>query len=176
MNPQQSRYIGYEYKEITVPGRDASLMLDCYESFGWTPDDHRPLTSGRSTTTLHLKRDRKIINKMELTRLQRNFEACMREIQSLERSKSRAATLSALVVGLVGTAFMAGAVFAVTAQTPHYLLMEVLALPGFVGWALPCFLYRFQLQARTRHVQPLIEAKYEEIYQLCEKGHALLAI
>lgn len=176
MNSEQNRYIGYEYKQVTVSGKDASLVLDCYESFGWTPDDHRPLTSGRSTTTLHLKRDRKIINKMELTRLQRNFEACMGEIQSLEHSKSQVATLWALVVGLIGTAFMAGAVFAVTAQSPHYLLMGVLALPGFVGWALPYFLYRFQLQARTRHVQPLIEAKYEEIYQLCEKGHALLAI
>lgn len=35
-------YIGYEYKELTVPGRDVSLLLDGYESFGWQPDENRP--------------------------------------------------------------------------------------------------------------------------------------
>ena len=43
--------------------------------------------------TLRLKRDRKIVNKTELTRLQRNFEACVREIQSLENSKTSKATI-----------------------------------------------------------------------------------
>lgn len=32
-------YIGYEYKEISVPSKDASLFLDCYENFGWIPDE-----------------------------------------------------------------------------------------------------------------------------------------
>ena len=36
-------YIGYEYKELTVPGRDVSLLLDGYESFGW----HRTKTAPR---------------------------------------------------------------------------------------------------------------------------------
>ncbi len=36
------------------------------------------------TVTVYLKRNRKLINKMELTRLQRNFESCMQEIQRME--------------------------------------------------------------------------------------------
>ena len=175
MNQDHSNpYVGYEYKEVCVSGSDVSLFLDCYESFGWQVDDRRPVASGGKTVTLHLKRDRKIINKMELTRLQRNFEACIREIKALERSKSQVARLWALVVGLLGTAFMAGAVFAVTSQTPRYLLMVILSIPGFVGWLVPYFLYRYQLGRQSRKVQPMIEDKYEEICQLCEKGHALL--
>ena len=102
-------YIGYEYKELTVPGRDVSLLLDGYESFGWQPDENHPAPGQGRTVTLYLKRDRKIINKMELTRLQRNFEACLRQIDRLRREPARTATAWALFVGLVGTAFMAGA-------------------------------------------------------------------
>jgi len=78
-------YIGYEYKEITVNTDQVSMYLDCYENFGWHADDKIPITNGMNQTTIKLKRDRKIINKMELTRLQRNFEACAREIELLQR-------------------------------------------------------------------------------------------
>lgn len=53
-------YIGYEYKELTVPGRDVSLLLDGYESFGWQPDENHPAPGQGRTVTLYLKRDRKI--------------------------------------------------------------------------------------------------------------------
>ena len=173
LEPEKT-YIGYEYKEISVPNKDVSLFLDCYENFGWTAEEPRPIQSGKGTVTLHLKRNRKIINKMELTRLQRNFESSMQEIQQMERSKKQTAMVWALLTGLAGTAFMAGAVFAVTSEPPHYLLTILLAIPAFAGWILPSFFYRHQLQRQSRKVQPFIEAKYDEIYQLCEKGHSLL--
>ena len=110
----ENTYIGYEYKEISVASKDASLFLDCYENFGWIPDENHPTDHSGGITTIHLKRNRKIINKMELTRLQRNFESCMQEIQQMERSKKQTATVWAMIVGVIGTVFMAGAVFAVT--------------------------------------------------------------
>ena len=68
MNPEpENTYIGYEYKEISVAAKDVSLFLDAYENFGWVPESPRPADPGRGTVTLHLKRNRKIINKMELT-------------------------------------------------------------------------------------------------------------
>lgn len=85
----ESTYIGYEYKAISVPSKDASLFLDCYENFGWIPDENHPTDHSGENTTIHLKRNRKIINKMELTRLQRNFESCNAEIQQMERSKKQ---------------------------------------------------------------------------------------
>lgn len=170
----ESTFIGYEYKEISVARKDASLFLDCYENFGWTPDENCPTDNNSGMVTLHLKRNRKIINKMELTRLQRNFESCIQEIHLLERSKKRAATIWATLVGGIGTAFMAGSVFAITNQPPQYVLMVLLAIPGFAGWIFPAFIYRYELKRKSQRIQPFIEAKYEEIYQLCEKGHSLL--
>lgn len=58
-----------------------------------------------------MRRDRKIVNKAELTRLQRKFESCVGQLLSLEHSKTSAATVGSLVIGVIGTAFMAGSVF-----------------------------------------------------------------
>lgn len=175
MNSQpENTYIGYEYKEISVAAKDVSLFLDGYENFGWILEDPRPADPRRGTVTLHLKRNRKIINRMELTRLQRNFECCMEEIRQMERAPRQTATAWALGLALAGTAFMAGSVFAVTGEPPRYLAMILLAVPGFAGWLLALPVYRRAFRRQRRKLQPFIDAKYEEMYQLCEKGHSLL--
>ncbi len=171
---EQKDFVGYEYKEITGPDSRVSQYLDCYACFGWQIDENIPAGSRMGQTTIRMKRDRKIVNKMELTRLQRHFEACVREIEALEKSKTSAATVWALVVGIIGTAFMAGSTFAVTHEPPLIPLCILLAVPGFLGWILPYFLYRRIAAGQARKLQPVIEAKEEEIYQICEKGHSLL--
>ncbi|HIV18716.1 MAG TPA: hypothetical protein IAC82_05365 [Candidatus Merdivicinus intestinigallinarum] len=171
---EQKDFVGYEYKEITGPDSRVSQYLDCYECFGWQADGNLPAGSRMGQTTIRMKRDRKIVNKMELTRLQRHFEACIRETEALEKSKTSAATIWALVVGIIGTAFMAGATFAVTHEPPLIPLCILLAVPGFLGWILPYFLYRRIAARQAKKLQPVIEAKEEEIYAICEKGHSLL--
>ena len=98
-----------------------------------------PVFSGKRHATLRMKRDRKLIHKMELTRLQRHFEACAKEIEVLEKSKTSVASAWALVVGILGTAFMAGATFAVTHEPPMILLCIILAFPGSLGGPCPIF-------------------------------------
>ncbi len=166
-------YIGYEYKELTASGERASFYLDCYQCFGWTPDE-RMGGSAAPKGKLVLKRARKIVNKTELTRLQRHFEACMDEIAALEQSKTTNGTIVALIVGLIGTAFMAGSVFAVTHVPPLMALSVILALPGFQGWILPWFIYKKMVSNRSKLVTELVERKYDEIYEICEQGNQLL--
>lgn len=110
---------------------------------------------------------------MELTRLQRNFEACISEIDALEKSKTSSAMEYALLLGLTGTAFIAGSIFAVVAQPPHVVLCILLAIPGFIGWIFPIFLYRKIVAKQIEKVTSLIEEKYDEIYEICEKGSRL---
>lgn len=174
INEIPNNFVGYEYKEINVSREKASFYLDCYQNFGWIPDENSAYSNMLSQNIIRLKRDRKIINKMELTRLQRNFEACANEITLLEKSKNSVATIWALVVAIIGTAFMAGSTFAVTAEPPIIWLCVLLAVPGIIGWILPYFLYQHFVRRQTRKIQPLIEAKYEEIYKICEKGYSLL--
>lgn len=169
---ESAQFTGYEYKELSAAGERAAFYLDCYESFGWQPDGR--LGESGTKGRLLLKRERKLVNKMELTRLQRHFEACMDEIRALERSRTSAATMWALVVGLIGTAFLAGATFAVTHEPPLYVLCAILALPGFAGWTIPYFLYQRLAAKRSKVVAELVERKYDEIYELCEQGNDLL--
>lgn len=178
---QQKNFVGYEYKEITAESSKASFLLDGYENFGWELDENLQgngntrKTPNQNKMIIRLKRNRKIINKMELTRLQRNFEACVREIEALEKSKTSSATMYALSLAMIGTAFMAGSVFAVTASPPHIILCILLAIPGFLGWILPYFLYKRIVGKQTEKLTPLIEKKYDEIYEICEKGNKLLS-
>lgn len=167
-------FVGYEYKELTAPGDKFSLYLDGYENFGWEVDKNTPPRKQSGMLTVTLKRDRRIVNKAELTRLQRNFDACIKEIEALERSKTTGPLILALTLGLIGTAFMAASVFAVTAQPPHVAACILFAIPAFAGWIAPIFIYRIQARRKTEQLNPLIEEKMEEIYRLCERGHALL--
>lgn len=168
------QFVGYEYKEIAAAGERASFCLDCYESFGWVLDERSQEPGPAAKGKLVLKRERKLVNKMELTRLQRHFEACMDEIGALEKSKTSSATVWAIVVGLIGTAFMAGATFAAVHVPPLYVLCAILAVPGFTGWVLPYFLYKKLAAKRAKVVAELVEQKFDEIYEICEQGNKLL--
>ena len=117
-----------------------------------------------------MRRERKIINKAEFTRLQRIFTGFMKEIKELERAKIVVATQVALIVGISGTAFMAGAVFSITGTTPHIILSIMLSIPAFIGWVIPYFLYRKIVLKKTKELMYLIDQKQEEIYLICEKA------
>lgn len=177
---QQKNFVGYEYKEIATDSSRLSFLLDGYESFGW--EDNGSLTESgmarnpalQQRAVLRMKRNRKLVNKVELTRLERNFEACVNEIEKLEKAKTSAATMYAIILGVIGTAFIAGATFAVTAKPPYIVLCIILAVPGFLGWILPYFLFRRVQRKETEKITPLVEAKYDEIYEICEKGNKLL--
>ena len=167
-------FVGYEYKEIFADSEKASMFLDGYMNFGWVPDDNIQPSRILGRVMIKLKRDRKILNKAELTRLQRHFDSCMNDIERLETSKTQSATIWAIAIGIIGAAFMAGSVFAVTATPPLIALCVILGIPGFILWILPYFVFRKLVQKSAEKTAPLIEQKYDEIYEVCEKGSRLL--
>ena len=167
-------YIGYDYLELRPPKNQISMYLDSYENFGWTIDDNKAKTMEKGETTLYLKRNRKILNKAELTRLQRHFEDCMVKMKGLEAEKTRKATIISMTIGIIGTAFMAGSVFAVTATSPKLGLCILLAIPAFLGWISPYYVYKKVKAKTTEKIIPLIEEKWDEIDEICRKGHDLL--
>lgn len=169
-------HIGYEYDRIIVPVEYSSLYIDNYMCFGWESDPNRADEAVRSgkNVTLYFKRNRKLRNKAELTRLQHNFEGLISEIQMLERSKTKKANIWAWIIALIGTAFLAGSVFAVTAEPPRVFLCAVFGAPGIALWILPPFVRKRIAEKRTIQAAGLIEEKYDEICELCEKGRRLL--
>ena len=67
---------------------------------------------------------------------------------------------------------MTGSVFAVTAG--NIPLCVVLAVPGFIGWIIPYWIFRSVSRKKTEAVNPLIDQKYDELYEVCEKANALI--
>ncbi len=165
-------FVGYEYKSITVNCDMESMYADGYQNFGWMLESISKPQVGVNTIAMKFKRDRKIRNKAELTRLQRQFDACASEITHMEKSKTSHAMMVALIVGLIGTAFLAGATFAYLGGL--IALCIILALPGFIGWIFPYFLHNSTYTKQAAKVDPLIDKKQDEIYEVCERANALL--
>lgn len=165
---------GFDYTKVTVEDDYVSQYMDDFESFGWQQDENLSTESAGGKTTLHFKRSRSILNKTELIRLQRHYEACMREISALKASEETWATIASLTCGIVGCAFMAGAVFAVTAAVPIIWLTVLLGIPGFALWGAAYFINKIVRTRRTAQVEPLIDAKYDEACTVCEKARQLL--
>ena len=163
-------FIGYEYKDVTVRRDMEALYADSFPSFGWQPEGRTVSLSPVTTVTLKFKRNRRIANKAELTRLQREFERHISELEKLEDSKMTVPSAAAYAVGIIGTALMAGSVFAITAANPIIPLSIVLAVPGFTGWVLPYFLFNRLKQKKTSEAMPLIDSKYDAIYELCDEA------
>lgn len=82
------------------------------------------------------------MNKAELTRLQRNFEDCMEQIDRLEKSKVQKPAALAIIMGLAGTMLIAGSAFAIGAEPPAVWLCILLAIPGGAGWIIPTSVIR----------------------------------
>jgi hypothetical protein len=161
-------FVGYEYKEVSAPRGIEGVYADGYPNFGWQLD-------GGGFGRLKFKRDRKIRNKAELSRLQREFDAKVREIEDLERSKTTGAQIVALTVGMIGTALVGGATFAFIYGN-MIPLMIILALPGFVAWGVAYMLYTKLRARKSAAAEPLIDHKYDEIYEVCAKAHTLLEV
>ena len=125
----ENYFIGFEYKELLVSPKMASLCIDCMPSFGWQSDKNDSSFGGILATQLKFKRERNIKNKSELTKMEQQFEANIKAIESLERKKLTSAQIASLAIGIAGAAFMAGSVF--TYLAGMILLMIILSIPGF---------------------------------------------
>lgn len=172
MSNQENSFVGFEYMEVPAKRSMESMYVDSYRSFGWVFEGPSAREESGDTVKLIFKRERRLRGQAELTRLQRQFESCAREIEALERSRTTAASIAAFTIGLAGTALLGGAVFAyLNGLLP---MMVSLAVPGVLGWIIPYFSYQKLRQRREKQLSPLIEQKFDEIYTLCEQGCRLL--
>ena len=135
MMNRENGFVGFEYMEVTAKRGMESMYADSYENFGWEFTGSSAPEDQGGSVTMKFKWDRKLRNKAELTRLQRQFESCAREIEALEHSKATAAAIAAFTIGLIGTAFLGGAVFAGFCRLDRsvLLLSEAFAETGAEG-------------------------------------------
>ena len=78
-----------------------------------------------------------------------------------------------LLMSGIHSGLVAGSVFAATAVPPVIWLTVLLAILGFFLWAAAYFCYKPIKKRRIQKAMPLIEAKYDEAYEVCEKAFRL---
>lgn len=172
---REQGFVGYEYHEVTIKKQYVTLYIDSYENFGWELEKEKSTVQNVGSVTLEFKRDRKIRNKAELTRLQRQFDALVEQIDHLEGKKVWKASIFAYILGVIGCGFMAGSVMSMSFMN-NIILMVVLAVPGVILWIVPYVVYRHIKNKKTTEVNPLIDEKYEEIYEVTKRAHSLLGV
>jgi len=158
-----------DYLEVEVNQKQLELYKDCYRALGYSIANSN---SGIGKITMRLQRDRKIKNREQLGALQRNCEDAFKSIEQLEESKITKAMAVSIGVGIVGTIFMTCSVFSYLAGIIG--LHILLAIPGFIGWGLPYFLYTSIKRKATSKAEPMITHNYDVIYEACEKAASLL--
>lgn len=170
---KNNEFVGYEYQEIKINKQNRNIYIDSYESFGWKFEREKAVTQSVGCISLEFKRDRKIRNKSELTRLQRQFDGLIEQIDYLEKNKTLQATILACIVGVIGCGFMAASVMNFV-YLDNIIAMILFAIPGFVFWILPIFIYKRLKTRKTIDLQPRIESLYDEVYEVTKKANNLL--
>ena len=170
---QTTEFIPFEYLTIQVDRELESLYCDTYRNFGWTTEGQAGGLPSVNTVTLKLKRDRRIANRQAVIEQQRVAEHALASIARLEQSKKSTPLIAALSAGLVGSAFLAGSVFAITAG--NWLLGMPLGLIGLIGWAVGFFSYGRVRTSRAVKVAPLIDRESETVYAAGERASHLMA-
>ncbi|MCI1748439.1 MAG: hypothetical protein LKI24_10315 [Acidipropionibacterium sp.] len=163
----------YEYRTVLAPSERVALTRDTYESFGWVEDGTPSSDSPLGSAALNLKRDRHIKNRSIINELQRRSEAALTDIDRLERSKTQKAQIVAFTIGIIGCAFLAGSVFSMLASL--WVPFVLLGIVGLIGWALPYFSYKSIRDSQTSKIAPLIEQRYDTIYDASEQAQRLMA-
>lgn len=165
----ENKFTMNEYLEVEINQKQLEFCKDCYRALGWTIVN---INSGIIKMTMKLRRDRKIKNREQLGVLQRNCEDALKSIEQLEESKTTKAMAVSLGIGIVGTVFMGCSVFAYL--TGMFRLHVFLAIPGFIGWVLPYYLYKNMKKKSSAKAEPMIAHNYDLIYDACEKAVSLL--
>lgn len=198
----EKEYIGYEYKQTTVSKALESAWIDSYSHFGWELEKSQPATikaawgplqvmaaplailpgkpfknmvsdhESRTKVEIRLKRDRKIQNKNDLNHLQISLEGTLNEMEHVEATKSLHASVAAYLIALAGTVCMGFSMFSYLGA--NLIACIGFAVPAFIGWILPFFVYSAMKSRREQEVRQIVEHKFEEVDEICRKAHELI--
>lgn len=177
----QQAFVGYEYLTVEAPAELEPLYRDVYNAFGWTLDEEArrsevipvtPRNHPGAKVAFKAKRDRRIRNRQLLNELQRRANRHLGSIGQLERSKRNHATWTALTLGIVGSVFLAGSIFALNASL--VVLTVILGAVGLLLWLGGFIGYNRAKSRRTAKVDPLIDQEHEALYSTLAEADRLL--
>ncbi len=201
MMETEKKYVGYDYKNVTVSRELESAWEDGYRNLGWEVEKSQPAVEkpawgplrvaaaplallpgsffkdmvkeheSSDRMELKLKRDKQIQNKNELNRLQIKMEGTLNEMEHMEATKTLGASVGAYVAGLLGTVCMGISVFAYLGA--NLTVCAGFAVPGFIGWIMAFVLYHLLKGKKEKTVTQALAQKYEEMNEIFKQAYEL---
>ncbi len=165
----EKEFVAYEYKDILISKKFSNLYLDCIENLGWEIVNKE---KNFSKIKLSLKRKYNYKEKAKLNELELKFTNSFNELEMINETYQNKGLITSLTIGLIGTCFMAGATFSFLGGL--FLLMVVLAIPGFLGWIFPYFINKNINEKQLRKVNQRSEELRQEIYEVIEQAYRLI--
>ena len=165
-----TEFIGYEYTTVRAPRDLARLYEDTYRAFGWTVTDEHAVSGA---VEFKLKRDRSIRTRSAVAELERKAQQSLTSIGRLTASPRTFAMSSAMAIGLIGTAFLAGSVF--TLLGGFIVASVALGVVGLLGWAGGAASYLLVRNRRTAKLAARVDGEYRTVYECAEQATRLLA-
>ena len=198
----EENFVAYEYKNVNVKRNSMEQYIDCMENFGWTLVDGdgynaqallsnlNPVNLGMNIAnfaqtigdtsaddsvpvTLQFKRDRRIENKQQLDKLEKEYVEALSAIDRIERKNSAQTMGVSLGTGIVGAVFVGLSVYNFVAS--NIVLGVVFAVIGAIGWTIGFFSNRKVGSKKSTQAEPHVQEQLDIVYSACEKAHALLA-
>ncbi len=138
------------------------LYRDTYERLGWTVDVRVRTLPGAPAVRITMSRVRASIPRPpDGGHAERTAVKALAELSRLEAATAAAAQAAFAAAATIGTALLAGTVFAVLAT--HWLLSVPLAALGVLGWAYAGTARRLVRARRSAELAPLVDRQYEVI-------------
>lgn len=186
MNTITKDFTTYDYLKLEVLSDLEQLYVDCYQSLGWnlTKVSENTLTKDYyinggiliepSLVTLKFKRNRKIKNKTELLKIQRNMENSFKKIDKLKKEPELISTMYSLILGVTGMTFIIFSILSFISKNPFYILGVINGIVGFIGLISALLIYNKKRKQIQEKNEILIEEEYDSIYEYCKKAHNLI--
>lgn len=172
---QDKNYVTYEYRTKTVKAKDRAKEIDIAEAFGWEAVETVSAPGGNCSVTF--RRDRKIEHKAELARLERRAEEIRGTISSLEKSKTRKASIFSWIFGVFSCLVFGGGMSLVMTSENNIGNMIAGIILGVAGVIL-CLvnypIYNKIALDKTKDVTPAIDSGEEALANILEQGNDLL--
>ena len=145
------------------------LYRDTYERLGWTVDVRVRTLPGAPAVRMTMSRDRASTPpRPDGGHAERTAVKALGELARLEAATAAAAQAAFATAATIGTALLAGAVFAVLAS--QWPLSVPLGALGVLGWAYAGPLRRLVHARRSAELAPLVDRQYEVIDALLARG------
>ena len=158
-------YDRYEYVVVTISRQLSMVCQETYEAFGWEIYESNRHSDG---VQLHMRRPRKIKERSRVMAEQRKMEDALMVIEQCENKKKLGPTIAAIMAGLIGSLFIAIAVWCITeARMIPFFVNQLL---GVFFCVVPLWLYPRLMERHKDDYAAEIEKAYEQIEDACKKG------